>query len=84
MPWRSRRYDWTSVPDIQQSTVGEFVPISVTWPSWSVPRKRTSRDEALMPATGGKRAFGGAGLNTAPDPKPTLRTSASEQSHRGI
>jgi hypothetical protein len=45
-----------------------FAPISVTWPSWSVPRKRTSRDEALMPAMGGKRASGGAGLNTAPDP----------------
>ena len=51
-----------------------------------------------MPATGGKRAFGGAGLNTAPDPlrnfdgtpptgtpdpEPTLRTSASEQPNWG-
>jgi hypothetical protein len=36
MPWRSRRYDWTSVPDIRHSTVGQFAPIAV------IPRARES------------------------------------------
>jgi hypothetical protein len=46
MPWRSRRYDWTSVPDIQQSTVGEFAPILAFPVDWCIASNQTLVQEA--------------------------------------
>ena len=52
MPWRSRRYDRTSVPDIRHSTVGQFAPIPAIHGTWTLSLKRTSAGWTLLPAQG--------------------------------
>ena len=51
MPWRSRRYDRTSVPDIRHSTVGQFAPIAAVHEPNGLARKQNFVQVAF-PTTG--------------------------------